>query len=453
MKPVNGVVYYKSRSDQLKYEYNYKEGKLDGLCKTWYDDGQLKYEHNYKNGKWDGLRRGWYENGQLHYEKNFKAGKFYGLHKDWYKNGKLKSEYNYIGGKYGISDGLQRGWYENGQLHYEKNTKAGKLNGLYKSWYDNGQLEDEINYTDGKLNGLYKTWHENGQLKYERNYRDGNKIGIYKIWVENGQLVDYYNYKDDKLDGLARKWYDNGQLMFEGIYKYGIKDGLYKAWYENGQLKREINYRDDKLIYKKCWDVKGNQIECDQANISGSKFYDNRDGKEYKTVKIGNQTWMAENLAYKPSSGNYWAYDNDNLNVVKYGYLYDWETANNVCPAGWHLPSQKEWDVLINYLGGENEKSFLKLKSPYVQENNNNGTNESGFNGLLGGTVYPYHKIYRPNDEFKGIGSEGYFWCSGYDMNPFQERLGQVFSISTSYKSYSGFHADIFGNSVRCIKD
>jgi uncharacterized protein (TIGR02145 family) len=86
--------------------------------------------------------------------------------------------------------------------------------------------------------------------------------------------------------------------------------------------------------------------------IAFGQLTDKRDGKTYKTVKIGNQVWMAENLAFKPSSGNYWAYDDDNSNVAKYGYLYDWETALDVCPAGWHLPSDKEWPVLTDYLGG-----------------------------------------------------------------------------------------------------
>ena len=79
-------------------------------------------------------------------------------------------------------------------------------------------------------------------------------------------------------------------------------------------------------------------------------FTDQRDGHVYKTVKIGTQTWMAENLAFKPIDGFYWALDNNENNIDKYGYLYDWETAIKVCPNGWHLPSNEEWKVLENYL-------------------------------------------------------------------------------------------------------
>ncbi|MFH0807121.1 MAG: PEGA domain-containing protein, partial [Elusimicrobiota bacterium] len=76
--------------------------------------------------------------------------------------------------------------------------------------------------------------------------------------------------------------------------------------------------------------------------VSENTFTDVRDSKTYKIVKIGNQVWMAGNLAYKPATGNYWAYDNNTSNISMYGYLYDWATAQVVCTAGWHLPSDAE---------------------------------------------------------------------------------------------------------------
>jgi uncharacterized protein (TIGR02145 family) len=104
-------------------------------------------------------------------------------------------------------------------------------------------------------------------------------------------------------------------------------------------------------------------------------FKDSRDGKEYKTIKIGRQWMMAENLAYKPSEGECHAFDNDEKNVAKYGYLYDWATAKKVVPAGWHLPGKLELRELYSFLGDADEKVFASVK-----ENGN-----SGFNALTVG--------------------------------------------------------------------
>ncbi len=85
-------------------------------------------------------------------------------------------------------------------------------------------------------------------------------------------------------------------------------------------------------------------------------FKDPRDGKVYKTVVIGTQTWMAENLAFKAKGGCHaygWDADNKKANVAKYGYLYEWKMAKKACPPGWHLPTKEEWETLIVHLGGE----------------------------------------------------------------------------------------------------
>ena len=139
------------------------------------------------------------------------------------------------------------------------------------------------------------------------------------------------------------------------------------------------------------------------TNEIGS-FTDHRDGKIYKTIKIGEQWLMAENLAYKPEQGNFWAYDNDSSNVAKYGYLYDWETAKKVAPKGWHLPTESDWKILrksfggkrdiFKYLGGTMEKVYKQMMVV-----------DSGFNALLCG-------IRNGNGKFILLGERTDFWSS-----------------------------------------
>jgi uncharacterized protein (TIGR02145 family) len=137
---------------------------------------------------------------------------------------------------------------------------------------------------------------------------------------------------------------------------------------------------------------------------TSSTFKDERDGKIYKIVKIGTQTWMAENLAFKTSEGC-WAYQNNEKYIEIYGYLYDFETAKKIAPKGWHLPNDKEWAILANYLGGK-EVAGGKLKSKSGWESpNTNASNESRFNALPGGQ-------HLNNNWFSDMGLAANFWSS-----------------------------------------
>jgi uncharacterized protein (TIGR02145 family) len=89
-------------------------------------------------------------------------------------------------------------------------------------------------------------------------------------------------------------------------------------------------------------------------------FYDVRDGKTYKTIKIGRQWIMAENFAYIPKIGKYKAYKNDIDNVQKLGYLYNWEGANNIAPEGWHLPSIEEWEKMGLYARAKSNNEDIR---------------------------------------------------------------------------------------------
>ena len=151
--------------------------------------------------------------------------------------------------------------------------------------------------------------------------------------------------------------------------------------------------------------VISNIAMCSMAQVAGT-FKDSRDGKTYKTVKIGTQTWMANNLAFKASSGCC-AYDNNKNNIAIYGYLYTLETAKKVCPTGWHLPSMAEWNTLIDYEDG-NQTAGYKLKeagSKHWAEPNTGATNQSGFTALPGGGR-------QENGQFFEFNVAGYWWTT-----------------------------------------
>jgi uncharacterized protein (TIGR02145 family) len=103
---------------------------------------------------------------------------------------------------------------------------------------------------------------------------------------------------------------------------------------------------------------------------------DNRDGKRYNTVRIGLDTWMAENLNYSSQTGNSYDYG-------KYGRRYYWNTAMNVCPTGWHLPESEEWAYLVIAAGGDSAGTKLKAKDDW--DSKSKGTDDYGFSALPGG--------------------------------------------------------------------
>jgi uncharacterized protein (TIGR02145 family) len=180
-----------------------------------------------------------------------------------------------------------------------------------------------------------------------------------------------------------------------------------------------------------------------QEGSSDGTFTDPRDGKVYKTVKIGNQIWMAENLAYAPSSGNYWAYDNDNSNVETYGYLYDWETACDVCPDGWHLPTDAEWTELTDYLGENAGGKLKETGTTHWNTPNTGATNETGFTALPGG--------YRNYDgSFDIVGYTGYWW-SATEYNATNAWYRGMY-YHNSYVNRNNLYKKV-GFSVRCVRD
>ncbi|HOE05650.1 MAG TPA: FISUMP domain-containing protein [Bacteroidales bacterium] len=176
-------------------------------------------------------------------------------------------------------------------------------------------------------------------------------------------------------------------------------------------------------------------------------FTDTRDGKVYKTVIINQVTWLAENLAFAPDSGNYWAYDNKEKNVKKFGYLYDWETAMKSCPEGWHLPDAIEWNLLIMNNGGANAGVKLKASGAfYYDENVEYSYNESGL-GILPAGFYNSEK-----DEFSNLKYSSIVWSSITILENKEMAYAYNFTFSTNeIKQYTSWKTNAY--SVRCIKN
>ena len=128
---------------------------------------------------------------------------------------------------------------------------------------------------------------------------------------------------------------------------------------------------------------------------------DSRDGKMYKTVVIGTQTWMAENLNYDVDESR--CYDNDESNCNKYGRLYTWYDAKAACPANWHLPSNDEWNALFTTVGGNSTASIM-LKSQSDWYSLGNGLDFFGFSALPAG--------YCTKSYCLSIGMSTSFWSS-----------------------------------------
>jgi len=162
-------------------------------------------------------------------------------------------------------------------------------------------------------------------------------------------------------------------------------------------------------------------------------FTDPRDRKKYRIAKIGNQTWMADNLNWE--GAGVW-YDNKKANGQKYGRLYTWNEAMKASPPGWHLPSDEEWATLADFAGGA-DTAAEALKSEDWD-----GADAFGFSALPGGYCY------RTGD-FHNIGNSGYWWSATEGVNEY----AYLRYLSSSHaKVYRNDYSKSYAFSVRLIK-
>jgi len=192
------------------------------------------------------------------------------------------------------------------------------------------------------------------------------------------------------------------------------------------------------------------------------------DGNAYQTVQIGEQIWMAENLKNTHynngdiiqtgydntawsnlTTGAYAVYDDDETYAANYGYLYNWYAAYDsldICPEGWHVPTDAEFTILTDYLGGFSVAGG-KMKETgldHWDSPNTGATNESGFTGLPAG--------YRNgiDGSYSSMGNYGYFWSSSESSSNYAWSRTLNYYSSNVYQSNYYRH---YGFSIRCMSD
>jgi len=218
------------------------------------------------------------------------------------------------------------------------------------------------------------------------------------------------------------------------------------------------------LLFMSCTNIeRNNPYDPDGINYIGDEFSYGSftyEGETYYTIAIGTQTWMAMNLNYNASGSE--CYNNSGSNCKIYGRLYNWATAMNlppgcnstscaslisekhrgICPSGWHIPSDDDWEQLIGAVGGSSTAGKY-LKALTVWNSNGNGEDTYGFSALPGGNGY--------FGIFSNVGNYGYWWsATEYD----EDRASYLVMDNSSDDVFSYyFNKYNYLFSVRCLQD
>lgn len=334
---------------------------------------------------------------------------------------------------------------------------------------EEGDLEVKVYNSLGNLLGRYKNFMQQGNHQFRVTFP---VTGMYILSVKSGHTI--HNFKAI-YQGTSNRVL---QINYQGTTGQATeKVFVLKSFNENPAM----DFREGDILYVTLYS--GDKITVFTESPTGSgnidiDFYEckDQDNRYYKAVTIGDQIWMAENLAYLPAvspsteglptAPYYYVYGYEGTEVAEakkedhfstYGVLYNWPAAMTACPAGWHLPSDTEWKQLEKTLGmtqtladatgfrGTNEGSQLKMASGW--SNDGNGTNTSGFSALPGGI--------RESDTFGYAGGFGYWWSSTEISPGAVSFLRPAFRhlYAGSEKVYRFYDQYVYGISVRCIRD
>lgn len=332
--------------------------------------------------------------------------------------------------------------------------------------------EADITLNTGKVNG---TWY----ICKNRKWESTNNITVdTQGWVEGS---DGDIKKGDSTDVMYK--YDEALDKWEEANENDVSLNLGCTTNRTGEIGK--SGEDKYYCSSKGWvSLKGGwswdlpKEACLNPEIDYGEMADPRDGQVYKTVKIGDQVWMAENLNYADSTktpslkGGSWCYDNRAENCDVTGRLYTWAAAidsvalandadnpqtcgygetcmlptvvQGVCPSGWHLPTEDEWETLFAAVGGKGDAGKM-LKSTSGWSDSGNGTDAYGFSALPAGGSF--HDV-----DFYSAGNYAYFWSATQGEN--DSYYAYFMSLRCSYDSPSqDSYLKGSGYSVRCLQN
>ncbi len=326
-----------------------------------------------------------------------------------------------------------------------------------------------------------------GQLLVSKNQNLAPGRHRFQVTFPGTGLYTVSVLKDDGT--ISLKASNMGKLLREEEFTYNESE--IPVPLKNAEADKVLDYTKGNVLFYSVHSGINNTIMTDLpvVNITYSvEFYNCIDphSNSYPVVKIGNQVWMAKNLAYLPvvnppfensiTNPKYYVYGYGggdvstalaHQNFIAYGVLYNWPAAmagstgsdrnpsgvRGICPADWHLPSDSEWMQLELYIGmNQYDANFLglrgtdqgtQMKTTIGWNNSGNGTNSSGFSVLPGG-------YFHSTLSFNEIGKIGFFWSSTQVVADIA--YNRQMSQSTTKVSRYDFHKNS-GFSIRCVRD
>ena len=273
-----------------------------------------------------------------------------------------------------------------------------------------------------------------------------SNVYLVRLQSQNGTLNEKVigRNKNSEIGIRSYTWFKNIENVNEKSGNYSAFDFNFQPGDSLKVLVFKTDYHPDSLTFK--------ITASDTLNFLLEKKGFEYMGKYYKTAIINGREWMAENMAYKVDEGC-WVYNNIDTLVEKYGFLYSWEKAMEICPKKWRLPTDEEWEELATFISNDNGgyKKVVDdwygvgkhLKSTFGWNLVGNGTDDYGFNGFPGGV--------RTNDgNFDAEFSIGYWWCFTQYSN---EKAYYWYLKSWDTFLHRNYYAKTSAISVRCIKN